>query len=295
LNKNTHDGQFGEFISYDVAVRSTRADAWKADSELVLTSDAIPMIPAQVGNFSRQTYTLTNTGKDDDIVRITLSGALAEKSGIDVSTADSHAVIHNNLFALAAGETIEFDVFVKNARGLVADFDLTVTASSETNAQVSASADLNAALTVSALTNPGRVSDLLATGDVILTTPSNLGIFEQHSPFVIPEGRTLFITTALNIQRGAELVIEGNVVVLESGRINNQGSSAGGGKITIAENGTLINDGYVENVSNSSVINLGTIINNARFEVRASTRFVNEGEVIANTPLTINRSAILTR
>ena len=141
-------------------------------------------------------------------------------------------------------------------------------------------------------TNPARLAAALETHDVVLRTPSNLGIFEQHSPFVVPEGRTLYIETTLNVQRGAEFVIEGNVVVLESGRINNQGNSAGGGKITIAEGSTLTNNGYVENVSFSNVVNNGTIINSGRFEVRANTTFTNNGIVGGSSPLTIHRDAI---
>ncbi|MCL2426900.1 MAG: hypothetical protein FWD05_11265 [Oscillospiraceae bacterium] len=144
-------------------------------------------------------------------------------------------------------------------------------------------------------TNPARLSALLETDDVVLQTRGNLGIFAQHSPLVIPEDRTLYIETTLNIQRDAELIIKGTVVVLDGGRINNQGSSNGGGTITIAEGGTLVNYGHVENVSNSTVVNYGTITNNARFEVRAGTMFIDGGYVDGDTPLRIHSDAILER
>jgi hypothetical protein len=150
LAKNNHDGIYGTFISYDVAARSTRADAWKADGALTLVEAATPMIPAVLGNFSKQTYSLTNTGTETDIVRITLGGEIADKAGIEVSTKDQNAVIHNNLFAIGAGETITFDVFVKNFSGMVKDFDLTVTAASETNAEKAATAGLNILFDVTA-------------------------------------------------------------------------------------------------------------------------------------------------
>ncbi|MCL2425222.1 MAG: hypothetical protein FWD05_02680 [Oscillospiraceae bacterium] len=145
-------------------------------------------------------------------------------------------------------------------------------------------------------TNPNHVQRLLEDGyDVIIQTRGNLGIFTQHSPFTVPEGRTLYIETTLNIQRDAELVIKGTVVVREGGRINNQGSPNGGGTITIEENGRLVNDGHVENVSNSTLRNNGTITNNARFEVRASVTFYDNGDVGGTAPLNVNRGANVIR
>ncbi|MCL2427008.1 MAG: Ig-like domain-containing protein [Oscillospiraceae bacterium] len=133
-------------------------------------------------------------------------------------------------------------------------------------------------------TNPNHVKALLQDGDAIIQTRSNLGIFVQHSPFIVPAGRTLYVETTLNIQRDAELVIKGTVVVLPGGRINNQGSPNGGGTITIAEGGTLLNDGWVENVSNSAMSNYGMITNNGRFEVRTGVAFLR-GDVAGSTPI----------
>jgi hypothetical protein len=144
-------------------------------------------------------------------------------------------------------------------------------------------------------TSPNDLRALLAEGyNVVLTTsPGNLGIFAQHSPFVIPEGSTLTIQTTLNIQRDAELVVEGTLIVLEGGRVNNQGGSLGGGTLRIAETGRVVNNGHIENVTNSTVINYGTIVNNARFEIRAGATFHNCGTVTGETYLNINRAAII--
>jgi len=139
--------------------------------------------------------------------------------------------------------------------------------------------------------NPNVLKTLLEESDVILETAGNLGIFAHHSPFVIPEGRTLTVVTTLNVQGNAELIIEGTLIVLDGGRVNNQGGA--GGTIRITEIGTLVNYGHVENVTNSTVINYGTIENNGRFEVRASTRFHScDGYVIGEIPLNIHRNAI---
>ena len=138
--------------------------------------------------------------------------------------------------------------------------------------------------------NPNALRALLETDDVVLKTQGNLGIFTHHSPFMIPAGRTLYVATTLNIQANAEIVIEGRVVVLEGGRINNQGGL--GGTITIAAGGALINNGHVENVTNSTVNNLGIIINNARFEVRAGVTFFECCDSIAEKNLNIHRNAI---
>ena len=142
-------------------------------------------------------------------------------------------------------------------------------------------------------TNPRNLNALLEQGyDVILQTPNNLGIFAQHSPLVVPEGTTLFVASTLNIQRDAELIIKGRVVVLDGGRINNQGGT-GGGTITVAPTGTLFNAGWVENVTNSTIANNGTIINDGRFEIRAGVTFYDLGDVEGQNPLNINRNAIV--
>ncbi|MCL2425713.1 MAG: hypothetical protein FWD05_05195 [Oscillospiraceae bacterium] len=139
-------------------------------------------------------------------------------------------------------------------------------------------------------TRPNQLAQLLEGNDVQLLTPGNLGIFEQHSPFRVPEGRTLVVATTLNIQGGAELIIEGTVIVLEGGRINNQGGSRGG-TITILPGGRLENNGHVENVTNSTLVNNGTIVNNGRFEVRANTNYHSYGVVAGSVAPNVNRNA----
>jgi len=141
--------------------------------------------------------------------------------------------------------------------------------------------------------NPANLQAALLRGeDAVVAVSGNLGIFEQHSPFVIPEGRTLVVATTLNVQGNARLVIEGTLAVADGGRINNQGGPAGG-TIVIAEGGILINNGHVENVTNSGVLNLGTIINNNRFEVRANTWWFNAGTIEGSNPINIHRDAIV--
>ena len=139
--------------------------------------------------------------------------------------------------------------------------------------------------------NPNVLRALLEEGDVILTTPGNLGIFTHHSPFVIPAGRTLIVSSTLNVQGNAELVVEGTLLVQAGGRVNNQGGA--GGTINIVPGGTLLNNGYVENVTNSTVINNGVIINNDRFEIRRDTTFYNLGRVEGSVLLNIHRDAIV--
>jgi len=140
-------------------------------------------------------------------------------------------------------------------------------------------------------TNPKSLRNLLTEGNVILSTISNLGIFVHHSPFVIPEGRTLTVTTALNVQGNAELIVEGTLVVAPGGRINNQGGA--GGTIRIAPGGTLINYGHIENVTNSTFANNGTVVNNARIEVRAGVTFYDRGIIMGPSLLNIHRNAFV--
>ena len=140
--------------------------------------------------------------------------------------------------------------------------------------------------------NIASIREILAHGDAIVSTQGNLGIFSHHGPLVIPAGRTLVITTALNVQRDAELIIEGTLIVSDNARINNQGSATGGGTIVVANGGELINNGHIENATGSTVINYGTIVNNARFEVRAETTLNNCGDTLGKVPLNIHRNAI---
>jgi len=139
-------------------------------------------------------------------------------------------------------------------------------------------------------TNPTQLAQMLEHRDVVLSTQGNMGIFTHHSPFTIPAGRTLTVTTALNVQHNATLVIEGTLVVAQSGRVNNQGSADPNhaGTIIIAPGGRLVNYGHVENVSNSTVRNYGTIVNNQRFEVRARTNLLSTLDSAVEGPVALN-------
>ena len=163
------------FLSYTVAVR--HEDGVAVGGELILKENA-PLVPAVLGNYAKQTYSLTNTGDATDIVRVTLEGELGAgrlqtiqvpwQGGLPASVneagtsytfnpnnreifqdrvvptffSEQNAVITNDLYAVGAGETIEIEVFVRTATGAAADFDLTVVASSETNAAKIATAGL---------------------------------------------------------------------------------------------------------------------------------------------------------
>jgi len=124
-------------------------------------------------------------------------------------------------------------------------------------------------------TNPTLLAELLKTGDVILTTPGNLGIFAQHGTFTIPAGRTLYIQTTLNVQRDAKLNIEGDLVILPGGRLSNQ---LNGSTILVADGGTLTVNGTVENAAGSFFLNEGNVIvgSDGRLNIRASATFCLE-------------------
>jgi len=175
LGKQVHQGRYGEFLSYEVAVRHFNGQP--VGGELIV-EEAAPIIPAELGNYTKQTYSITNTGDATDIVRVTLEGDLAanrtrtilvphngglvpsvNEAGIaftfnphgrqiyverEVPTffSEQSAVIFNDLYAIKAGETIEIEVWVKTTTGLSGDFDLTVKASSETNPAKVAAAGL---------------------------------------------------------------------------------------------------------------------------------------------------------
>ena len=150
---------------------------------------------------------------------------------------------------------------------------------------------LNDELVIFRGSSPAQLNALLQVTDVVLETPGNLGIFAHHSPFVIPEGRTLTVVTAFNISGNAEVAIAGTIIVAYGGRINIQGGL--GGTLRILSSGTLINYGQVEGVTNSFVINQGRIVNNNRFEIRANTTLHNTGVIEGTTPLNIHRNAII--
>jgi len=185
-----------------------------------------------------------------------------------------NAAVHTYVFDLSV---LGSNVDPRNLIVQAVDFALNVTTS-------------NVAVAFSG-SNPNTLRELLTQQDVVLKTAGNLGIFAHHSPFVIPEGRTLTVASTLNVQGNAELIVEGTLVVREGGRVNNQGGA--GGTIIIAPSGVLRNNGHIENVTNSAVMNYGTIVNSARFEVRAGTTLHNCG-VVEGT-LNIHRNADIIR
>jgi len=153
--------------------------------------------------------------------------------------------------------------------------------------------------TVFSGTSPSQLNALLAQGDVSLTTPGSGGYgIAPGTTLVIPEDRTLYVETILNVRRDATLIIKGTIVVRESGRLNSDGhATAGTGTIIIAEGGSLVNNGYVEIAQRSTLTNLGKITNNGttgnlgRFEVRAGTQFTR-GVVEGTRALTLHRDVI---
>jgi len=149
-------------------------------------------------------------------------------------------------------------------------------------------------------TSPSQLNALLAQGDVMITTPGSGGYgIAAGATLVVPEGKTLYVSTILNVRRDATLQINGTVVILEGGRLNSDGhATSGTGKIIIASGGKLINEGYVEIAQRSVLTNGGTITNNGttgnlgRFEVRAGVAFTR-GIVDGTRGLTINRDAVI--
>ncbi|MCL2427209.1 MAG: metallophosphoesterase family protein [Oscillospiraceae bacterium] len=128
--------------------------------------------------------------------------------------------------------------------------------------------------------------------EITLATRGNLGIFEHQSPFVIPDGVTLTVETALNSQRDAHIVIEGTLIIADIGRLNNQGNRS---TITVADGGRLIIYGWVENVTGSIFINDGEVIlrDSGRLNIRAGVSYCLECETFTNEGgiLNINNAA----
>ena len=129
LDKYTNPAKNGDYLSYQIAVRSTDAAARQVTGALTLT--AAEFEPATKGRYAVQWFTLKDSGADlTDIIRISLYGELA-----------GNATILNNLYALEADGTVKFAVYLKAEEGDLAIYPgakLTVRAASETNPQKSA-------------------------------------------------------------------------------------------------------------------------------------------------------------
>ena len=173
LEKQQHPGKFGNFLSYKIGLRHD--DGAKVNGTLQLkVKEGSEATGVQVGNYTKQTYLLTNTGASAaDIVRVELTGAFGANQTttevVDMTTrsnvttsytepgtaqtgttapfklqtriiptyySERNAFILNDLYAVAPGETVEFDVYIKqvdeNTMGNLANL-LTVRAVSETN------------------------------------------------------------------------------------------------------------------------------------------------------------------
>ena len=127
LNKKVNRGKIGDYLSYDIAVRSIAPDAAKVNGKLTLT--ATKFEPASQGRYAVQHFTLkqSNNASGTDIVRIRLLGNLA-----------NNATVLNNVFAIAPGEEINFAAYMKATNSALTNFpvkELVVMASSEIDRQ----------------------------------------------------------------------------------------------------------------------------------------------------------------
>ncbi|MCL2425835.1 MAG: hypothetical protein FWD05_05815 [Oscillospiraceae bacterium] len=309
LQKHNNAGAYGTFLSYDVAIRNTAPGAYVVGGELELVRVGDPT-PAAPGNFSVQSFALTacDVATTTDIIRILLEGELADlvmnttAGGVEyvAHTRDQNVVILNNLYAIEPGQTIEFDVFIRvPADHTGSEFDtsgrLGVVVESETNSDKYAREDGPVVPPTSAVFTETRPNLLLEWfgryTEIELATRGNLGIFEQHSVFVVPEGVTLTVATAFNAQRNAEIRVEGTLIIADGGRLNGQA----GGTIRIAEGGTLIINGVAENMAGSTFINAGeiTVTDTGRLNIRADAYYcLVDGEFIGDGAADIRRGAI---
>ena len=236
LARNNHRGVYGPFLSYEVAVRNTAPGAYEVGGELAITAIGEPSAAAP-GNFSRQTFRITNTGGTaSDIIRVTLDGDLAEpvmkRSPFclgdnndpttwfmyEAHTKDQNVVIHNNLFAVAPDEVIYFDVFIRVPDNATGNFDTTdildVVVASETtpNKKVSFIEDGDVLIPPTAVTIAGPAS-VLPGGSITLTATVAPAAADQavtwsvagHAGASISTGGVLSVTTAVPV--GAQLTV----------------------------------------------------------------------------------------
>jgi hypothetical protein len=150
-------------------------------------------------------------------------------------------------------------------------------------------------------TNPTQLNIALADNNaVVISTPGAGGYgITTGTTLVVPEGKTLYVATVLNVRRDAVLRIEGTLVILEGGRLNvDTHPSQPAGTIIITEGATLVNYGYVEVADGATLTNNGTITNNGttgnlgRFEVRIRVQFTM-GTINGTRAINIHRDAII--
>ena len=173
LEKQYHPGKYGDFLSYKVGLRHDNGA--KVDGALELkVKEGSEAMSVKVGTYTKQTYLVTNTGATtNDIIRVELMGAFGENQStteiVDMTTrsnattsytapgtnqtgttaplrlqtriiptyySERNAFVLNDLYSIAPGETVEFDVYIKqaaeNTMGNLADL-LTVRVVSESN------------------------------------------------------------------------------------------------------------------------------------------------------------------
>ncbi|MCL1975609.1 MAG: hypothetical protein FWG61_05560, partial [Firmicutes bacterium] len=119
LAKNTHEGKYGDFISYTVGMLHGAGVA--VDGELIVElADVEKDLP---GNVAVAYYKVTNTGSATDIVRLGVKG-------------DIEGVLLNDLYAVGAGETIIVPVYIEVPEFAPGwkELEVTAIASSESNA-----------------------------------------------------------------------------------------------------------------------------------------------------------------
>jgi len=91
---------------------------------------------------------------------------------------------------------------------------------------------------------------------VVISVPGNLGLSNR----TIPAGTTLVVANRVHV--GANLVVEGSVLVPEGGQLHIQQN----GSMTIALGGSLVNNGVVHVNNHTQISVYGSVINHARFD-----------------------------
>ncbi|MDR2712765.1 MAG: immune inhibitor A [Clostridiales bacterium] len=183
LAKNTHDGKYGEFISYQVGVLHENGVA--VGGELTMVVDDYE--EADPGRVAIYWIAITNTGDATDIIRV----------GVDCNW---EYTLLNDLYAIGAGETIKVPVYV----GVPTDnttLALTVNASSESNSGKKASVFCGPILEIAnILVAPGGIAN------VTYSIKGNVFGFTTFD-FDIPYDGSIYKPIALNsITKGALLV-----------------------------------------------------------------------------------------
>ena len=125
VDKIVNEGKYGNFLSYDIAVRSTASKALKIKGKLTLIAGKFE--PATEGRYAVQHFTLKQSKKagSKDIIRIELLGDLA-----------GDAIVLNNIYSLSPDEEITFAVYLIASNGTLDKYPrkkLAIKASSETN------------------------------------------------------------------------------------------------------------------------------------------------------------------